>query len=157
MPFFIFFVLWPLAELFVIVEVARWLGFWMMLLLLIISWPIGIWLIRSQGRLAWQRLNATVSAGRVPTLEVIDGALVLLGGLLLMIPGFIGDVVGLLLMVGPLRKLADRYASNHLGDGSLRRIVSMGPSGGARRRGRQDYDVEATAVEADDPELPPRT
>ena len=76
-------IIWLLAELFVAIKVAEAIGVGYMLLLLIVSWPLGAWALRSQGRAAWRRLSAAVSEGRSPGREVLDGALVLLGGLLL--------------------------------------------------------------------------
>ena len=66
-----------------------------------------MWLAKAEGRAAWRRLSAAVAAGRPPGREVIDGALVLVGGLLLIVPGFITDAVGLLLLA-PTRAVARR-------------------------------------------------
>ncbi len=77
MIWFVLLVLWPLAELFVIVKVSEAIGFLWMLLLLIVSWPIGSRIIRHEGRAALRRLRDALAAGRAPTNEVLDGALVL--------------------------------------------------------------------------------
>ena len=74
-------ILWPIAELFVAIKVAEAIGVLAMLLLLIVTWPVGGWVLRSQGRAAWRRLSAAVSAGRSPGREVLDGALIMIGGL----------------------------------------------------------------------------
>jgi UPF0716 protein FxsA len=149
-------VLWPLAELFVIVKVAEWIGFFWMLALLAASWPLGTWLLRAQGRTAMRRLRAAVAGGRVPTAEAVDGALMLGGGLLLLVPGFITDVLGLLLLVPPLRRLAGKFASRHLAGGFLGRLIGFGPRGRSGTGGR-DYDVESTAYEADELQLRPHS
>ena len=81
-------ILWPVAELFVLIKVAEAIGVLYAILLLVVSWPLGTWVLRSQGRAAWRRLSAAVAAGRSPGREVLDGALVLIGGLLLIVPGF---------------------------------------------------------------------
>ncbi len=101
MIWFVLLVLWPLAELFVIVKLSEAIGFLWVLLLLIISWPIGTRIIKHEGRAALRRLREALAAGREPTNEVLDGALVLVGGLLLLVPGFITDAIGLLLLVPP--------------------------------------------------------
>lgn len=150
-------VLWPLAELFVIVKVAEWIGFFWMLVLLAASWPLGTWLLRAQGRTAMRRFRAAVAGGRVPTTEAVDGGLRLFGGLLLLVPGFITDVLALLLLVPPLRGLAGRFASSHLAGSRFGRLLAFGPRGGNRPGDGRDYDVESTAYDADDLQLRPHS
>src|ERR1700759_530798 len=98
-------ILWPVAELFVAIKVAEAIGVLLTVILIVAGWPVGMWLTKTQGRAAWRRLSAAVDAGRPPGREVIDGALVLVGGILLIVPGFITDVLGLLLLA-PTRALA---------------------------------------------------
>jgi UPF0716 protein FxsA len=137
---------WPVAELFVMFEVASAIGFLYMLLLLIVAWPIGWWVMRSQGRLVWRRLQAAVAQGRTPTREVLDGALLLLGGALLIIPGFISDAVGLVLLLPPTRALVRTVAGRHLHSRFVVRAV------GATGR---PYDVDSTATDVDQTRLQP--
>lgn len=139
-------ILWPIAELFVVVEVADAIGFWYMLLLLIAAWPIGWFVARSQGRRAWRQLQAAVAEGRAPTREVLNGALVVLGGVLLMVPGFISDAVGLLLLLPPVRALLRLP----LGRSLHNRFVVRAVGGTAR-----SYDVDSTARDVDEPRLQP--
>src|ERR1700733_11535098 len=96
MPIVLLLILWALAELFVLIKVAEAIGVLYAILLLVLSWPVGTWALRSQGRAAWRRLSAAVAAGRSPGREVLDGALVLIGGVLFIVPGFIFDVLALL-------------------------------------------------------------
>src|SRR5947207_11363907 len=96
---------WPVAELYAVIRVAEAIGFLYMLLLLIAAWPIGWWVVRSQGRAVWRRLQVAVAEGRAPTTEVLDGALVIVGGTLLIVPGFISDALALLLLLPPTRAL----------------------------------------------------
>jgi UPF0716 protein FxsA len=138
--------LWPVAELFVMFEVANAIGFHYMLLALIVAWPIGWWAVRSQGRLMWRRLQAAVAEGRRPTREVLDGALVLLGGALLIIPGFISDAVGLVLLLPPTRALMRGLVRRNLQSRFVVRAV------GATGR---PYDVDSTATDVDQPRLHP--
>ena len=143
----LFFILWPLAELFVLVKVAEAIGVLYAILLLLVSWPVGTWVLRSEGRAAWRRLSAAVAAGRAPGREVLDGALVLVGGLLLIIPGFISDVFGLIALLPPTRALLRRLLARNLQS----RVVV-----GATRftRARTPYDVDSTATDLDQPQLP---
>ena len=74
--FLLLLVLWPLAELFVFVQVADAIGLLYALLLLIAAWPLGIWALRSQGSAAWRRFAAAAAENRAPTKEVVDGLMV---------------------------------------------------------------------------------
>jgi UPF0716 protein FxsA len=140
-------ILWPIAELFVAIKVAEAIGLLLTVLALVVSWPIGMWLLRAEGRAAWRRLSAAVSAGRPPAREVIDGALVLFGGVLLIIPGFISDVVGLSLLLPPTRALAR--------GGIVRNFQSRLVVTATRfsRPTPSAYDVDSTANDVDQPQL----
>ena len=161
MWWFVILVLWPLAELFVIVKVSDAIGFLWMLLLLIVSWPIGTRILRSQGRAAWRQFAQAAQSGRAPTEEVLNGALVLVGGLLMLVPGFISDVVGLFLLLPPTRALARRAVGRHHGSRWVSRASRFGAAGWGGGRpgstppagGREEYDVDSTAVDLDNPEL----
>jgi len=102
---FVLFIVWVAAELFVIVRVAEAIGVLLTIVLLIAAWPFGAWAMRSEGRVVWRQFNAALAEGRPPGREVAEGALVALGGVLLMVPGFISDVLGLLLLFPPTRML----------------------------------------------------
>jgi UPF0716 protein FxsA len=155
MIWFVLLVLWPLAELFVIVKISEAIGFLWVLLLLIVSWPVGTRIIRLEGRAALRRLRDALAAGRAPTNEVLDGAIVLVGGLLLLVPGFITDAIGLLLLLRPTRALARRIAGRNHHSAWLNHAVSFITWGvrGGRPGGPRGYDADATAVDIDEPQL----
>ncbi len=163
MLWFLVFVIWPLAELFVIIKVSDAIGFLWMLLLLVLSWPVGTRFLRSQGRAAWRRFVEAVQEGRPPADEVLNGALVVVGGLLLMVPGFISDLLGLLLLIPPTRAGARRLVARHYGGTLIGRAARFGSrhrrppgGGGATPTGAtRHYDADATAVDIDRPELKP--
>ena len=69
---------------------------------------LGSWLLRTQGRAAWRRFNEALGRGRIPHREVVDGVLVIFGGVLLLTPGFITDIFGLLFLFPPTRVLLRR-------------------------------------------------
>jgi UPF0716 protein FxsA len=145
-------ILWPIAELFVAFKVAEAIGFLWTLLLIVASWPIGSWAMRSQGRLVMRHLREAMAAGEAPARSMLEGALVVVGGLLLIVPGFITDVVGVLLLLPPSRALAERIAERRLQRGRFSGRGGPGGRGGSGgRRGRpdarQEYDVEGTAVD----------
>jgi UPF0716 protein FxsA len=140
-------ILWPIAELFVAIKVAEAIGVLLTVLALIVSWPIGMWLLRAEGRAAWRRLSAAVSAGRPPAREVIDGALVLLGGVLFIVPGFISDVIGLSLLLPPTRALARVGIVRNFNG----RVVVAATR--FSRPAPTAYDVDSTANDIDQPQL----
>ena len=139
---------WFAAELFVVIEVAGAIGVGATILLLILSWPLGAWALRTQGRAVWRRLSAAVAAGRSPGREVLDGALVLLGGLLLIVPGFISDVIGALALLPPTRALLRRGLARNL---QSRFVVTATRFGNPSR----PYDVDSTATDVDQAQLRP--
>src|SRR5687768_13974867 len=137
------FIVVPIAELYVLIQVGQEIGALPTIAILVVDSVIGSLLLRSQGRLAWRRFNEATSAGRVPAREVLDGALVIFGGAFLITPGFLTDVIGLLLLLPPTRAVARRML---VGVFSRRFVVA---AVGKRRRGgrpRGDYDVEGTAA-----------
>ena len=138
------FVLVPLAELYVILRVGDAIGTLPTLAILVADSLLGSWLLKSQGRVVWQRFNDTMRAGRMPHREIVDGVLVIFGGAFLITPGFITDIVGVLLLLPPTRSVIRSAVARRLG----RRVA-----GGATRFGRgtpRGYDVEGTAYEYDD-------
>jgi UPF0716 protein FxsA len=139
------FILVPLAELYVILKVGDAIGAVWTIVLLAADSVLGSLLLRAQGRSVWRRFNVAVAEGKMPHREVIDGVLVIFGGAFLITPGFITDVVGVLLLVPPTRAVVRRLLVTRLG----RRIVVS-----ATTRGRMRYDVEGTARE--DPSPPGR-
>ncbi len=104
------FIALPLAELYVILRVGDWLGVVPTIALLAGDSLLGAVLLRSQGRSVWRRFRAALAEGRVPHREVQEGVMVIFGGAFLITPGFITDVVGLLLLLPPTRALVRRFA-----------------------------------------------
>src|SRR4051812_7951866 len=122
-----------LAELYLILKVGDLIGVPLTIALLAVDSVIGSLLLRSQGRAAWRRLNEALAAGRMPHREVQDGVLVVFGGAFLITPGFITDVVGVVLLLPPTRALVCAWLARRLA-----RRVSVGV-------------VDGTATERHDP------
>lgn len=102
------FVITPIVEIYVILQVGQLIGALPTVTLLIVESLLGGWLVRREGRRAWQALAASFHEGRMPGRELMDGALVLVGGTLLLTPGFVTDVFGFFLVLPPTRPLARR-------------------------------------------------
>lgn len=117
---FLVFIVLPLVELYVIIQVGQLIGVWPTLALLLAGGFIGASLARSQGRLVWRRFNDAMAAGQVPAREVFEGAMVMFGGALLLSPGFLTDIVGIMLLIPPGRALVR---------GLVRRAAARTPSG----------------------------
>jgi UPF0716 protein FxsA len=97
------FIVVPLVELYVIIQVGQAIGVLPTIALLFLDSVLGAVLLRSQGRAVWLRFNTALAEGRVPARETFDGAMVIFGGALLLTPGFITDLFGLLLLIPPTR------------------------------------------------------
>lgn len=99
----------PIVEIWTLVQVGQQLGFWLTLALILLMTGIGSWLISREGRRAWQALNEAIRQGTDPGPELTDGVLILVGGLLLVIPGFWTDLIGLLFLFPFTRALPRRW------------------------------------------------
>jgi UPF0716 protein FxsA len=142
----VLFIVLPLAELYVILKVGDAIGVVPTILLLAADSVLGSVLLRAQGRSVWRRFNNALAEGKMPHREVIDGVLVIFGGAFLITPGFITDIVGLLLLLPPTRSLIRSQVVRRLG-----RRVAGGVASKPRRRGpSRDYDVEGTATDYED-------
>jgi UPF0716 protein FxsA len=111
----VLFIVVPLAELYVILKVGDAIGVLPTIALLAADSLLGSILLRSQGRVVWRRFNETLAAGRMPHREVMDGVLVIFGGAFLITPGFITDIVGVILLLPPTRSLVRAYVARRLG------------------------------------------
>src|ERR1044071_5945711 len=114
LPLVLLFIAVPIAELAVIIQVGQAIGVCWTLGLLVADSILGTWLMRHQGRAAWRRFNEAVQGARVPAREVLDGALVIFGGALLLTPGFITDILGLVLLIPPSRAIVRGILSRRL-------------------------------------------
>ena len=150
--FFISVLLVIAAEIAAFVVVVEQVGFLWALLLLIVVSALGPFVVRRVGSGVLAHTRERLALGQVPTRELLDGLVVLIGGVMICVPGFIGDAVGLLLMIGPVRHLVIRAFGHQL----ARRVQKMPP-------GRWGFmDARSTPVRNDraarnDIPLPPGT
>ena len=150
------FIVVPLAELAVLIAVGDVIGLWPTLLLLLVVSVAGAWLAKREGLAAWRRFQLALADGRVPTVEVADGAMILLAGALLLTPGFLTDVAGVLLLLPPTRamarRLAPRLAARRLRRRGGRRVVIVD---GTARPASSTQATWGKPEVADGPVVPP--
>jgi UPF0716 protein FxsA len=148
MPFLLvlLFIAVPIIELAVIIQVGEAIGVWWTIALLIADSLLGSLLMRSQGRAAWRRFNVALRSGRAPAREVADGVLVIFGGALLLTPGFVTDIFGLLFLLPPTRAVIRRVFLRE----AMRRItITMAATRMPHGRGRRDDDIDGSAADVD--------
>jgi UPF0716 protein FxsA len=149
------FVVVPLAELYVIIQVGQVIGPWWTIGILLADSILGSLLLKSQGRLAWRRFNEAWRAGRIPQREILDGVLVIFGGALLLTPGFLTDIFGVLLLLPPTRAVIARGVSRAFARSFAVTVAgaatSRRPREPRRPRTQPEFDVEGTATEHEAP------
>jgi UPF0716 protein FxsA len=161
----VIFIVVPIAEIYVIIKVGEAIGLLPTVILLLADAVIGSMLLRHQGRAAWIRFNRALAEGRLPHKEVFDGILVIMGGALLLTPGFLTDIVGLVFLIPPtravIRAISARFVRRRLALGE----AVWGFGAGRRPPGRRAPDGasaprrEPTADDPfgwEEPPVPPR-
>jgi UPF0716 protein FxsA len=132
---FLLFILVPIAEIYVIIQVGQAIGALWTVLILVADSIIGARLVSWQGRRAWRKFQDALAAGRMPHREVIDGVLIVLGGALLLTPGFLTDILGLVLLIPASRAIVRHMLVRGMmrpGRTRWARVV-VRPAGGAGR------------------------
>src|ERR1700712_5137834 len=120
------FVVVPLVEIYVIIQIGQVIGAWWTILLLIADSVFGSWLVKGEGGRAWRALQAALQERRMPARELADGILILVGGILMLTPGFVLDILGALFILPFTRPIGRRVLSGVIS----RRLVGMSfPSG----------------------------
>ena len=142
-------VLWPLVEIAVFLQVVQWIGVLDTLLLMLVIALAGAWLVKRQGVGTMARMRADLDDGRVPTGPMTDGGLLGLAGFLLLLPGFVTDVLGLALLLPPVRAGVRRGLGRRFGRRTRWRVGRSGPPG------YLDVDEAPSPPRHDPPELMP--
>lgn len=119
------FVVVPLVEIYVIIQVGQVIGAWWTIVLLIADSVLGSWLVKREGSRTFQALRVALQEGRMPHRELADGMLVLIGGVLMVSPGFVLDVLGILAILPFTRPLARRTLAGFVG----RKLQTVGGTG----------------------------
>lgn len=143
------FLVMPLAELFVLIQVGQVIGVWWTILLLIADSIFGAWLMRREGSRAWNALTTALSSGKLPSNEIADGALILLGGALMLSPGFVTDIFGIVLILPFTRPFFRRILAKIV---QKRLVTATMPSTfGPGARPRNDDIVTGEVIDHDRP------
>ncbi len=119
----------PVLEIYVIVQVGQLIGAVPTVLLLLAESLFGAWLVRREGSRAWRTLRSAITSGQLPSRELADAALVLVGGTLLLTPGFVTDVVGFFVVLPLTRPLARRLLAAFVARRATVVIGRTGPLG----------------------------
>ncbi len=143
-----------LAEVVVFIEVGLAIGWLLAVALLIGLSVLGAWLLALQGRSAIARVSLAVSERRAPGRAALDGALGFLGAGLLVLPGFITDGLGALLLLPPTRRLARRWILGHYAGRTISFVAAAGRFA-PRDAGVRPADFESTAFEEDLDQIEP--
>ncbi len=141
MPLILFalFIGLPILEIYVIIQVGQQIGAIPTLLLLIAESVFGAWLVKREGRRAWTALNEAFRTGQLPGRQLGDAALVLIGGTLLLTPGFVTDVFGFFFVLPFTRPIARRILGAILARRALKRSQGPAPKrGGVHQIYRSD-------------------
>lgn len=124
----VLFIVVPTIEIYVLIQVGQVIGVLPTIVLLLADAALGTWLFRREGHKAWTALSTALAERRIPAKEVADGALVVLGGALLLTPGFVTDVIGVLCLLPPTRAVVRRLITGLL----TRRLFSVPLPRGSR-------------------------
>lgn len=167
---FVLFIVVPIAEVAAFVAVADAIGALPAIGWIVLVSVAGAWLVKREGLQALRRANEKVAAGELPTRELVNGVLILFAGALLLTPGFVTDLVGLLLLLPPTRALlaiplTRRFQAGPIMAGSVGQQWVFGSSfdgtgfdgtGPRIRNGTTVVDADSWDVtdSADRPELP---
>ena len=122
-------VLAPIIEIAVLIAVGRTIGLGWTLAAWLLLTLLGTWLMRREGSRTWKALREASRTGRMPSREIADGALILIGGAFLLLPGFVSDVIGLFFVLPFTRGLARRLLEAFVTSRVLVRMPFPGPDG----------------------------
>lgn len=116
------FIVVPIVEIYILIQVGQVIGGWTTVLLILLTSAVGAYLAKTQGRITWQRMQMELSNGRPPGDSLLDGISVLIGGILLLTPGFVTDAMGLVLLLPitrePIKRVMRRWLEQQLRKGN---------------------------------------
>lgn len=112
---FLFFLTVPFVEIYLLLQIGGIVGVFPTIFLVVFTAVLGAWLLRQQGFATWRRFQENMAKGEIPAYEMIEGPILLVGGALLLTPGFFTDALGFACLVPQVRKAFAKYViENHL-------------------------------------------
>lgn len=142
------FVLVPIIEIALFIQIGGAIGTWPTLGIVLLTAVLGTWLVRTQGRIAMNNLSRSFSELNDPTEPLAHGAMILVAGVLLLTPGFFTDALGFALLMPPVRVAVFRYLSSRI---TVQKF-QMGPGPSAQQHGRTGGDI----IDGDFEEVSPK-
>jgi len=106
---FLFFLIVPFVEIYLLLQIGGIIGVFPTVFLVVFTAVLGAWLLRQQGFATWQRLQASLAQGVLPAYEMIEGPMLLVGGALLLTPGFFTDALGFACLIPQTRRKFAKY------------------------------------------------
>lgn len=122
---FLLFVIMPIVELALLLRIGQLLGFWPTIGLIVVTGIVGSFLAKTEGISAWRRLQQKLFSGGIPGKELLDGAIILICGALLVTPGVLTDVIGLAGLFPPSRAIIRRLILKRIEKAAARGAVGM--------------------------------
>jgi UPF0716 protein FxsA len=147
------FVVVPLVEIYVIIQIGQVIGAWWTILLLIADSLFGSWLVKREGGRAWRALQVALQEHRMPAKELADGILILVGGILMLTPGFVLDILGALFILPFTRPVGRRILTGVISRRLVGATFPVGPQ--TRQRPGPDPDNGVVQGEVVDERPPP--
>ncbi|MEU8106820.1 FxsA family protein [Nonomuraea muscovyensis] len=123
---FLAFLVIPVLEIWLLIQVGQVIGGWTTVAVLIAVSMLGAWLVRREGRRAWRALQESLQSGRMPERELADAGIIVVGGTLLVTPGFLSDVVGLACLLPATRPMMRRLGAWFF-ERRIRRMAAASP------------------------------
>jgi len=106
---FLFFLVVPFVEIYLLLQIGGIIGVFPTVFLVVFTAVLGAWLLRQQGFATWQRLQTSLAQGVLPAYEMIEGPILLVGGALLLTPGFFTDILGFACLIPQTRRKFAKY------------------------------------------------
>ncbi|MCQ0091465.1 FxsA family protein [Roseovarius sp. M141] len=140
------FIVVPLIEIGLFIQVGGIIGLWPTLLIVLLTAILGTWLVRAQGAVTLGQLRGSFSQQTDPTEPLAHGAMILIAGVLLLVPGFFTDALGFALLTPPFRRAAFAYLRKRINVQSF----AAGPQDAPRAQGPTTIEGDYHEVSPDD-------